>query len=105
MAANPPGYGVNWTCAMEAAIRAVNWLWTFFLFMDAPAFDDPSQRRFLAALADHARFILRTLEFSPRPGNHYLSDGLGLLALGTVLREVKHSRRWLEQGWRIVWGE
>ena len=24
MAANPPGFGVNWTCAMEAAIRAIN---------------------------------------------------------------------------------
>jgi len=105
MAANPPGFGVNWTCAMEAAVRAVNWLWAFVLFSEALAFDEPRQRRLLAALADHARFILRNLEISPLPGNHYLTDGLGLLALGTVLREVRGSRRWFERGWRIVWSE
>lgn len=105
MAANPPGFGVNWTCAMEAAIRAINWLWALVLFAEAPAFDEASQRRFLAALVAHARFILRNLEFCPRPGNHYLTDGLGLLALGMVLREVRDSRRWRESGWRIVSGE
>ncbi|TMK52959.1 MAG: hypothetical protein E6G66_03220 [Actinobacteria bacterium] len=105
MDANPPGFGVNWTCAMEAAIRAVNWLWAIALFVEAPAFNEAAQRRFLAALADHARFILQNLEIGPRPGNHYLTDGLGLLALGMVLREVRGSDRWLERGWRIVWGE
>jgi hypothetical protein len=105
MAANPPGFGVNWTCAMEAAIRAINWLWAFFLFADAPTFDEERQRRLLSALAEHARFILRNLEIGPRPGNHYLTDGLGLLALGTVLREVHDSHTWLARGRRIVWGE
>lgn len=105
MAANPAGFGVNWTCAMEAAVRAVNWLWAFFLFLEAPVFDEGRQRRFLAALADHARFILQNLEICPLPGNHFITDGLGLLALGVVLREVRDSRRWLGRGWRIVWGE
>ena len=105
MAANPPGFGVNWTCAMEAAIRAINWLWAFFLFARAPAFDEGRQGRLLAALGEHARFILRNLEIGPRPGNHYLTDGLGLLALGTVLREVHDSQTWLGEGRRIVWGE
>jgi hypothetical protein len=105
MAANPPGFGVNWTCAMEAAIRAINWLWAFVLFSEAPTFDEGRQRRLVAALAEHARFILRNLEIGPRPGNHYLTDGLGLLALGTVLREVRDSPKWLARGRRIVWGE
>ena len=105
MAANPPGFGINWTCAMEAAIRAINWLWAYFLFAEAPAFDEGRQRRFLSALAEHARFILRNLEIGPRPGNHYLTDGLGLLTLGTVLREVHDADAWLARGRRIVWGE
>src|SRR5437773_1326264 len=105
MVANPLGFGVNWTCAMEAAIRAVNWLWALSLFGGAPAFDDASQHRFLGAIAGHGHFILENLEVGQLPGNHYLTDGVALLTLGIVLRETRASRRWLSEGQRIVWGE
>src|SRR5207247_10848420 len=29
---NPCRYGVNWSCTMEVAIRAVNWIWAFYFF-------------------------------------------------------------------------
>ncbi len=102
---NPVGFGVNWACAMEAAIRAINWLWTFFFIADVPAFNERRQRRFLGALADHGRFICRNLEVGPLPGNHYLTNGVGLFTLGTVLRELRGSRRWFRTGWRIIWEE
>jgi len=105
MQENPPGFGVNWTCAMEAGIRAVNWLWTFFLFGEAQAFDADRQRRLLGALADHGRFILHNLEIGALPGNHYLTDGVALLTLGLVLPELPGSPQWLETGSRILWGE
>src|SRR5256886_9130739 len=90
---------------MEVAIRAINWLWAFFLFAEAPAFDEGRQGRLLAALGEHAGFMLRHREIGARPGNRYLTDGLGLLALGAVLREVHDSQTWLGEGRRIVWGE
>jgi hypothetical protein len=105
MVTNPLRFGVNWTCAMEVAIRAINWLWAFSLFGDAARFDQDRQVRFVAALADHGRFILHNLEVGLLPGNHYLTNGIGLLTLGVVLRDFAEARRWFSRGWRILWGE
>ncbi len=85
VAANPRPWGVNWACAMEAAIRAVNWLWAFHLVRGAQAPDDAFARRLCASLLEHGRHILRNLE---RQGdfanNHYLADLIGLLHLGML---------------------
>src|SRR5579883_3396943 len=32
---NPPRYGVNWSSAMDVAIRAVNWIWALYLFRNS----------------------------------------------------------------------
>ncbi len=34
---NPPGLGVNWTSALELAIRLINWTWTLAFLKGAPA--------------------------------------------------------------------
>ncbi len=35
IARNPWGYGVNWACAMDVALRAVSWIWGFYFIGDA----------------------------------------------------------------------
>ncbi len=42
--------GVNWSRAMEAALRAINWYWAATLFDAAPAFDATMRLRLLKAL-------------------------------------------------------
>ena len=32
ISANPPKFGVNWTCTMDVAIRAANWILVYDLF-------------------------------------------------------------------------
>ena len=83
--ANPPGYGVNWTCAMEVAIRAVNILLCFMLL--AENLDRMSQRLFIRALQDHMSFLQRFPETSDVTGNHYLCDLMGLVCLSSVGRD------------------
>ncbi|MBV9544166.1 MAG: alginate lyase family protein, partial [Chloroflexi bacterium] len=51
------------------------------------------------------RHILRNLEFSDNNGNHYLSNGVGLLFLGVLLAEFSDAKRWRQKGFEIVWGE
>jgi len=92
---NPPEYGVNWTCAMEVAIRAVNWLVGFSLMHRAKAFDSDFVLRFSKSLLEHGRFIRCTLENVGRvPGNHYLADLVGLLWLGLLLPQFREAASW-----------
>ncbi|HET6315346.1 MAG TPA: alginate lyase family protein, partial [Chloroflexota bacterium] len=102
---NPWPYGVNWSRAMEAAVRAVNWLWAAALFADAPEFSEASKRRWLKAMLQHGRHIRANLEYADVNGNHYLSNGVGLLFLGVLLPKLSNAAEWRRKGAEIVWGE
>ncbi len=103
--ANPWPYGINWGRAMEVAVRAVNWLWAMELFKDAPELHDEARLRLIKALVQHARHIYANLEFSHNNGNHYLSNGVGLLFLGIMLPEAEEAETWRDKGLEILWGE
>jgi uncharacterized heparinase superfamily protein len=105
LAANPWPYGVNWSRAMEAAIRAINWLWAAALFAEAPEFTLAHRQRLLKALLQHGRHIIDNLEFADNNGNHYLSNGVGLLFLGVLLADFDEAAAWRHKGRQIVWGE
>ncbi|WP_164749734.1 heparinase II/III domain-containing protein [Nitratireductor alexandrii] len=81
--ANPPGWGVNWTVAMEVAIRAVNLLVAGAVIYDR--LDEAFRGRFIRLLDDHYRFILRFPETSDVNGNHYLANLMGTAVLSSVL--------------------
>ena len=96
LAHNRPEAGVNWSCAMDVAIRAVNWLWAYQLMADSPVITDEFEVRLWAGLYEHGRFLARNLEGLPGDvnSNHYLSDIAGLLFLGLLLPEFKEADTW-----------
>ena len=93
---NPPETGVNWSCAMDVAIRAVNWLWAYHLVADSAAVTPEFERRFWAGLFEHGRYLYRNLEGAPGEvnSNHYLSDLAGLMFLGLLVPEYREAGRW-----------
>ncbi|WP_160300819.1 alginate lyase family protein [Kiritimatiella glycovorans] len=100
--ANPPGYGVNWACAMEVAIRAVNWLAGYGLMsesLDAPDLAG-FRRRFSGVLHAHGRWIRTHLEWlgpcSPSRANHFLADLTGLYTIGLLFGDRPEGRRWAQ---------
>lgn len=94
--ANPPRFGVNWTVAMEAAIRAVNIIAALELFGQSPQLTDEAVKLILKMLIAHGRFIRANLEFSYRAAsNHYLSDLIGLFAIGMTMPELRESPGWV----------
>jgi len=103
IAHNPWSYGVNWACAMDVALRAVNWIWGFY-FMSGSAACTTSRFRgaFLRALYLHGEYIATHIERSDVNGNHYLCDGVGLVFVGTFFRETRKGQRWLALGKRIL---
>ena len=83
---NPLMYTVNWTCSMEVAIRAVNWLYALNMIADSPALDEDTVAKVHASLYQHGFFIFNNLERTiPYSNNHYYSDIIGLLYLGRLL--------------------
>lgn len=92
---NPPRMSVNWVTAMDVAIRAVNWLWGYFFFIDSPRLTDEFLIKFQKSLLSHGRHIMGNLENSGVPNNHYLSNLAGLIFLGVLLPQFKESEKWL----------
>ncbi len=93
--------GVNWNCAMEVALRAMNLLAAFALFLRSPQLNEQTLVELLAILDQHGAHIRRNLEFSHiATSNHYLSDVTGLLWLGVMLPELEAAREWREFGLR-----
>lgn len=77
------GYGPNWTCAMEVAIRAIN-----LAIASAIAWRDLSRvcrARVIRMLSDHRAYLRLFPEISDVSGNHYLFDLCGRLFLEAIV--------------------
>jgi len=84
---NPVGLGVNWTIAMEAALRGISIC--FFLELLWPAVQDDHAwiERITRSLWQHLLYIEANSEFSHLVrSNHYLSNIVGLFCLSSYLR-------------------
>lgn len=85
--------GPAWICAMDVALRAVNWI-------AADAISGGELGRRVGArewsewLWRHGIVIWRRLESRAIPSNHYLADLLGLLAVGAVFPADARAQRW-----------
>ena len=98
---NPVGRGINWNCAMEVALRSMNLLAAFELFLPAPQMDEAALLQLLKMFDQHGAHIRRNLEFSHiATSNHYLADVTGLLWLGVMLPELQDATEWREFGLR-----
>ncbi len=97
IATNPPGFGVNWSCAMDVGIRCANLLVAHDIVKAAGmGLDEDFERTFCASVLAHARHVARHLEWSPRyRGNHYLADIVGLLFAAAYLPASDEVDAWL----------
>jgi hypothetical protein len=105
MDANPPGIGINWTSALEAAFRVISWTWAWALCGGAPALT-PTVRAMLAGgIAEHAAHVERSLSHYFSPNTHLTGEALGLLYAGVALPGVPGARRWRRHGAAILEAE
>ena len=105
-AQNPVGYGANWACAMEVALRAMNLLGALFLFLPSAQLDEDALAELLMIFDQHGAHIRRNLEYSHIvTSNHYMCDVAGLLWLGVMLPELQDAAEWREFGLRELLNE
>lgn len=84
--ANPVGIGVNWTVAMEAALRLMSICFLVALLRPARAGEQAWFENALRSVWEHLVFIEHHLEFSHLArGNHYFSNLVGLLCASCFL--------------------
>lgn len=98
---NPIYMTVNWTCAMDVSIRAVNWIFGYFLFKDLINKDVDFLKKLNNSLYNHGRYIIKNLEKGlGYANNHYLSDLNGLIFLGLYFKKLNNNevKHWLEVG-------
>ena len=92
---NPLMYSVNWTCSMDVAFRAVNWLFALNMISHYDGFDTAFASKVSKSLWQHAFFIRNNLEKQiPYSNNHYASDIVGLLYLGALFNKTNKGRSW-----------
>ena len=100
---NPYAVGVNWSIAMEAALRLLTWTWLFHAFAGSAAWQESDFRaRFLSYVFLHGRFVERNLERSGVNGNHFTADCAGLVFAGLFFGDGEAPRRWERLGWRLL---
>lgn len=103
--ANPYKIGINWTSALEVAIRALSWCWTCGLIERSKDFDLSKRQNILHALYQHGRYIEEHLSFFFSPYNHLIGEVTALFVLGGLLPWLRCAGRWRDKGWEILVAE
>ena len=87
---NPPGFGVNWACTMDIAIRAANWCLTWDILRVGGINLEIEDENILSnSLYDHGCYIVKHLEWYEERANHYLANICGLIFIASYLNETK----------------
>jgi len=92
---NPVGFGVNWKCTMDVAIRAANWLVAMEYFSNKGIFSQDFLNEFYKSIYEHGKFICGHLEYSPQFNtNHYIANVVGLFFISVYCHFFKESKKW-----------
>ncbi len=96
MAANPVGFGVNWTCTMDVAIGAFNWAMAADLIQATRSVDADRVSSLYSSIFAHGHFIERNLENKYEvTSNHFLSNVVGLFGVAMLFRDLPSGQRWI----------
>jgi len=99
---NPYGLGVNWTSALEVAMRALAWLWVHFFLGGRRGLNPADRLEILRGLHQHGTFVEKHLSEYFSPNNHLIGEATALFCLGAALPELPRAARWKRRGWDIL---
>jgi hypothetical protein len=91
--ANENTNGINWTCAMEVAIRSVNWIFADAL-LDGKLGERFGSAEWASCLWRHGWVTWRRLEAKSISTNHYVADLLGLYLVASVFPKDPEAKAW-----------
>ena len=107
-AACPCGMGPNWTSALEAGLRLINWsvAWQLLGGMFSPLFDNAEaerfRRRWLDSVFQHAQFIRGHHSLYSSANNHLIGEASGLYVAAATWPNWPQARGWLQEARSIL---
>src|SRR6267378_3928056 len=99
----PYRMGLNWSSALEAAIRLINWSVTWQLLGAArsPLFEDTEgarlRQRWLESIYQHAQFVRGYFSRHSSANNHLIGEAAGLFIAALTWPCWPHARVWLAE--------
>ncbi|CAG4882910.1 conserved protein of unknown function [Georgfuchsia toluolica] len=99
-AACPPGLGPNWSSALEAALRLINWslAWQLIGGIDSPLFQGIVGERFrlswLGSIHRHVQFVREHFSLYSSANNHLIGEAAGLFIAAVTWPYWPHAQTW-----------
>jgi len=98
IAANPYGVGVNWTSALEMALRPINWLYALALIAPSAALDAARFARYQLSIAEQIAYVERHRSAFSSANNHLVGEVAGMALAGLMLPWLPRADAWRRAG-------
>jgi hypothetical protein len=100
---NPPNRGPNWKCGQETALRTMAWCFALYGFSRSASTTAQRVVSLVKMLAIQTDRIAGNIGFAvSQKTNHGITEGAGLLTVGLLFPELRHSARWRAIGRRVL---
>ena len=100
--ANPYMGGIHWSSALEVAVRALNWIWSY-QFCRHEKFLSPGEHlEWIKSFYQHGAFLHRHISYYFSPNNHIIAEAVGLYFLGSFFPEFDEAEAWRTHGWKVI---
>lgn len=102
---NPLEFGINWAGPMDVAIRAINWVWAYYMILESESLTERFLALWLTSFRQHGEYLIKHLEDGWPRTNHLIADLAGLAYLGIMFPEFSEAVQWRSTGLGRLWAE
>jgi len=89
-----PGEASLWRTLDASERAAESWPYSYYHFLNSPAFTPEAQWVYLRMMIDHAEHLKEGLQLPGRKGNWVASECFGLYTIGVLFPELKAAEGW-----------
>jgi hypothetical protein len=98
----PFGRGMQWRSPLEAAIRVINWIWTYDLLRDSDVFNGAVRNRFMRTLYLHVWDTGRKFSRGSSANNHLIGEAAGVFFACTYFPGLPDAKRLADESRHIL---